>query len=89
MCNWVLGWHALVQIIAPGEPFNGGYSLPQNGRDISKLALRADAPELSASGPFIMSASLVSPHPVAHHVREYKRCNEAANRDSLLTAPHA
>jgi hypothetical protein len=60
MCVWVSGWHALVQITAPGEPFSGGYSSPQNGRVISEPAL---APELPASAPFIMSASLVMPAP--------------------------
>jgi hypothetical protein len=63
MCIWVSGWHDLVQITAPGEPFSGGYSSPQNGRAISELALWADAPELPASAPFIMSASLVRPAP--------------------------
>src|SRR5215831_1154190 len=63
MCIWVSGWHALVQITAPGEPFSGGYSSPQNGRGISELALWADAPELPASAPFIMSASLVKSAP--------------------------
>jgi hypothetical protein len=53
----------LVQITAPGEPFSGGYSSPQNGRAISELALWADAPELPASAPFVMSASLVRPAP--------------------------
>jgi len=52
-----------VQITAPGEPFSGGYSSPQNGRGISELALWADAPELPASAPFVMSASLVRPAP--------------------------
>src|SRR5215467_2728915 len=59
MCVWVSGWHALVHITAPGEPFSGGYSSPQNGRSISEPALWADAPELPASAPFVMSASLV------------------------------
>src|SRR5690242_12116575 len=63
MCIWVSGWHALVQITAPGEPFSGGYLSPQNSRGISELALRADAPELPASAPFVMSASLVRPAP--------------------------
>src|SRR5215470_1720781 len=63
MCIWVSGWHAFVQITAPGEPFSGGYSSPQNSRGISELALRADAPELPASAPFIMSASLVKSAP--------------------------
>src|SRR5262252_6214025 len=66
MCIWVSGWHASVQTIAPGEPFSGGYSSPQNGRSISELALRADAPELPASAPFVMTASLVRPVPVDH-----------------------
>src|SRR5690242_602186 len=57
MCSWVWGWHALVQITAPGEPFSGGYSSPQNGSGISELALRAGAPELPASAPFVMTAS--------------------------------
>jgi hypothetical protein len=61
MCIWVSGWHALVQIIAPGEPLSGGYSSPQNGRGISEPALWADAPELPASAPLVMSASLVRP----------------------------
>jgi hypothetical protein len=63
MCIWVSRWHALVQITAPGEPFSGGYSSPQNGRAISELALWAGAPELPASAPFVMSASLVRPAP--------------------------
>src|SRR5215475_7783637 len=63
MCIWVSGWHALVQITAPGEPFSGGYSSPQNGRGISEPARWADAPELPASAPFVMSASLVRPAP--------------------------
>src|SRR5215470_8481026 len=63
MCIWVSGWHALVQITAPGEPFSGGYSSPQNGRVISELALWADAPELPAPAPFVMSASLARPAP--------------------------
>src|SRR5215831_17215050 len=70
MCIWVSGWHALVQITAPGEPLSGGYSSPQNGRGISEPALWADAPELSASAPFVMSAFLVKPpHSAAHHLR--------------------
>src|SRR5215471_5759280 len=63
ICIWVSGWHALVQITAPGEPFSGGYSSPQNGRSISEPALWADAPELPASAPFVISASLVRPAP--------------------------
>jgi len=58
VCIWVSGWHALVQITAPGEPFSGGYSSPQNGRDISEPTLWADAPELPASPPFVMSDGL-------------------------------
>jgi hypothetical protein len=63
MCIWVSGWHALVQMSAPGEPFSGGYSSPQNGRGISEPALWADAPKLPASASFVMSASLVRPAP--------------------------
>src|SRR5262245_6936078 len=78
MCIWVWGWHALVQITAPGEPFSGGYSSPQNGRAISELALRAGAPELPASAPFVMTASFVGPAPVAHQIRKYNRCSVVA-----------
>ena len=63
MCIWASVWHALVHITAPGEPLSGGYSSPQNGRGISELALWADAPELPASAPFVMSASLAKPAP--------------------------
>src|SRR5215475_7887020 len=75
MCIWVWGWHALVQTTAPGEPFSGGYSSPQNGRGMSELALRAGAPELPASAPFVMTASLARPMPVAHQIHRYNRCN--------------
>src|SRR5215475_6507989 len=88
MCIWVSGWHALVQITAPGEPFSGGYSSPQNGRAISELALRADAPELPASAPFIMSASLVRPAPTCPpHPRVQPVQGGAANEDFPTAAP--
>jgi len=86
-CIWVSGWHALVQITAPGEPFSGGYSSPQNGRAISELALWADAPELPASAPFIMSASLVRPAPhLPTTFAGTNRCN-AANGDISTDCP--
>ena len=89
MCIRVWGWHALVQITAPGEPFSGGYSSPQNGRAISELALRAGAPELPASAPFVMTAFLVRPVPVAHQIRKDSRCNAGgAAADSVPGLVH-
>src|SRR6478735_2936817 len=79
MCSWVWGWHALVQTTAPGEPFSGGYSSPQNGRGISELALRADAPQLPASAPFVITASLIRPLPVAHQITDTTGATRAAS----------
>jgi hypothetical protein len=70
LARWA-GPSAAADII--GNNAGGGYSSPQNGRDISELALRAGAPELPASAPFVMTAFLVKPVPVAHSGARFRR----------------